>query len=1087
MSKKKRSRALCLLIITISFLLFRLLILFSDIKLSNMYEERPMGFLAYNLINNKIEFPFFFYRYAENHGGHLISAILAVPFFYIFGTSLISLKLLPLCFFSLGTLILWFLFLDTYFSRKAAVCFSCLYILSPPYFTFNNMISWASHIEVNLFTIGTIFLFYKILLRDDFKEKKTRTRLYVIITFFGIFSGFGMFYAYTFLITLISCFIIWYVSDKNSFPKFGYVAFFAGIIVGFSPMILYLLSAEHYNLFLYSKPYIPAHTFLFLLKKFIRLLILGIPESFQFRGILLRKDISIFSAIYHAITLLAFLVLVYKNREFIKKFLLAFLPFKKFKIKPSSVSKEIILIIFIIVFLLIFTISQFGAPNFVRGTNQGYKTLNYYRYLLPLFPFLFAVISVSMDNLFFRDRKKLQTYVEISVIGFLCFIGLSNNLALVSLDKNFASGLIHKGFWVQPYAQRFILFNKDFNKIALVLNKFEKEDKLYASELFGNKTALTINDNISKLNEIADRLEVSCRENFYYGAFKYLAGSFISKRGNNSEEIIGLINKVPEKYKPVCYEALGYMIRVKSEPTNHKLLNDYLGKIHEEFKPYCFIGFGRSLVDLSSFYFQIDAVKIGYTEGIANEYKKYCYEGIGKAIGSSLNAVRLNLFQLEDIDSRLKKFYFRELDDYMDKSFYWMASLDEKYKDYAYKGFGEAIGEVFESRTIAEYLMNKIPGESEGSYIEGLKGKNILIQNKEKRILVIAPHPDDETLGCAGVIADAVKKGYAVKIVVVTNGDVYPYPERRVSYSRDGASRVIYDVDSDGYVNYIDYGYIRQNETIKAMEILGLDSKDIFFLGYPDGSLLRLYNYEYNKVYFEIKKPFKISPVLNSGKTSVSPYRNSYHSLVHPDEQTLYSREYVINDLKEIFEAFRPTDIFVTSEFDTHPDHQAVPLFVKNALKDLKNSNKEFAFQTKIHGYLIHFKGRDNYPDAENQKFGIWDDKNCSQIKWEATDIGYAPNGFVVLDFESKRLKHEAIDCYLSQNPQKKDNGKTSCQKKIKYSWLHQFVKDREEWWDLPTDFDFSLPVLSIEKFGKRDRIIFYIRNYLRTLMRSFS
>src|SRR3989338_4961559 len=175
MLNKKKSRYLTLCVIAVAFLLFRLLVLFSDIKISDMYEERPMGFLAYNLINKEIELPFFFYLYTSNHGGHLISAILAVHFFYTFGTSLISLKLLPLCFFSLGTLMLWFLFLDTYFNRKAAVCFSCLYILSPPYFTLNNMISWALHIEINLFIIGTIFLFYKILLRNNSMEEKTLT------------------------------------------------------------------------------------------------------------------------------------------------------------------------------------------------------------------------------------------------------------------------------------------------------------------------------------------------------------------------------------------------------------------------------------------------------------------------------------------------------------------------------------------------------------------------------------------------------------------------------------------------------------------------------------------------------------------------------------------------------------------------------------------------------------------------------------------------------------------------------------------------------------------------------------------------
>ena len=42
-----------------------------------------------------------------------------------------------------------------------------------------------------------------------------------------------------------------------------------------------------------------------------------------------------------------------------------------------------------------------------------------------------------------------------------------------------------------------------------------------------------------------------------------------------------------------------------------------------------------------------------------------------------------------------------------------------------------------------------------------------------KSILIIAPHPDDEILGFAGIIYGAMKLGKDVKIVIVTNGDGY--------------------------------------------------------------------------------------------------------------------------------------------------------------------------------------------------------------------------------------------------------------------------------------------------------------------------
>src|SRR5689334_8566260 len=39
------------------------------------------------------------------------------------------------------------------------------------------------------------------------------------------------------------------------------------------------------------------------------------------------------------------------------------------------------------------------------------------------------------------------------------------------------------------------------------------------------------------------------------------------------------------------------------------------------------------------------------------------------------------------------------------------------------------------------------------------------------RILVIAPHPDDEVLGCGGILQDAVRMKLPIRILFLTNGD----------------------------------------------------------------------------------------------------------------------------------------------------------------------------------------------------------------------------------------------------------------------------------------------------------------------------
>ncbi|MEE4211373.1 MAG: PIG-L family deacetylase [Parvularcula sp.] len=58
-----------------------------------------------------------------------------------------------------------------------------------------------------------------------------------------------------------------------------------------------------------------------------------------------------------------------------------------------------------------------------------------------------------------------------------------------------------------------------------------------------------------------------------------------------------------------------------------------------------------------------------------------------------------------------------------------------------------------------------------------------------RNILVLAPHPDDETLGCGGLIAAAVEHGVVVKVVFLTNGEAsHPnsvtHPPRRLARLR---------------------------------------------------------------------------------------------------------------------------------------------------------------------------------------------------------------------------------------------------------------------------------------------------------------
>jgi LmbE family N-acetylglucosaminyl deacetylase len=86
----------------------------------------------------------------------------------------------------------------------------------------------------------------------------------------------------------------------------------------------------------------------------------------------------------------------------------------------------------------------------------------------------------------------------------------------------------------------------------------------------------------------------------------------------------------------------------------------------------------------------------------------------------------------------------------------------------------------------------------------------------DRPLLVLAPHPDDESLGCGGLIAEACARGHRVHVAVLTDGAAsHPgsraFPPQRL--------RVI-----------------RREETQRAAAALGLPPTEITFLDLPDGA-----------------------------------------------------------------------------------------------------------------------------------------------------------------------------------------------------------------------------------------------------------
>jgi len=88
-------------------------------------------------------------------------------------------------------------------------------------------------------------------------------------------------------------------------------------------------------------------------------------------------------------------------------------------------------------------------------------------------------------------------------------------------------------------------------------------------------------------------------------------------------------------------------------------------------------------------------------------------------------------------------------------------------------------------------------------------------------VIVFAPHPDDETLGCGGVIAKRIREGYDVYVVVMTDG--------RYSLLR------VLGIDRNPSPEEVKE--IRLEEVRKATRILGVPERNLVFMGFVDGTL----------------------------------------------------------------------------------------------------------------------------------------------------------------------------------------------------------------------------------------------------------
>lgn len=162
------------------------------------------------------------------------------------------------------------------------------------------------------------------------------------------------------------------------------------------------------------------------------------------------------------------------------------------------------------------------------------------------------------------------------------------------------------------------------------------------------------------------------------------------------------------------------------------------------------------------------------------------------------------------------------------------------------------------------------------------------------RVVVIAPHPDDESVGTGGLIQHALAAGASVRVVFFTRGENNTWAQRAGELRwRIGAA------DRERFAG------ARRLETAAAVAVLGLRESDCFHLGYPDLGTTGL--------------------LLGAGREAVDAIARHVAD-------------------------WRPTLVAAPSLLDLHPDHSALAVLVRLAVDAAGHA----APAPPIFAYVVH-------------------------------------------------------------------------------------------------------------------------------------
>lgn len=555
------------------FIISRLLILLFDFSELAQLEELYNGTLAREIVRGPF-LPLLQLRYIEYQSGSLIVSFIAIPLFYLFGTSYFTLKLVALLF-SAATLILFYLLLKHFYSRRVATWGGILFVFCPRIFALLNLKVEGANSQAILITFAIWYLFFSLLHYGDHRPPgiKREGRENALAFLIGLLCSFGVWFCPVVLIVVACIIIISFARDKLFCLRKRFVYSFAGFWAGAIPAIIDYSKTDYAGLrYLMTQPY-QGRTSTFI-SSVTELWGRGLLNSFSSKDMVISgRLINIY---FYALAVFSIILYLYYQRGCITSFLRAM-------VSPGHsrpLSFEVVKYIAFLLYIILFSIA-YGASKY--HISESPIAMDAYRYFVTLYPFLFIMVVLTMDEVWARGSKIVAGVVAVGIV-----LGLGEIIASVHREEC-GTGLQLKGYSYEMLGLRIyeICGGDPQRAIDLVeknLGESELRDAcmmgfayMYVLEFVDGGNGKQIQQLVSSLAKIDEQW----RFYFYRMLGQILSPEYV--RATGPMEWQGQLNAIDGKNRAYYYQGLGCALAHRFR-NNQEAREKILAHIPPEFR-----------------------------------------------------------------------------------------------------------------------------------------------------------------------------------------------------------------------------------------------------------------------------------------------------------------------------------------------------------------------------------------------------------------------------------------------------------------------------------------------------------------------